>query len=538
MNTAQSTQGPTQYRLLTQINATCDLHPWMNFQRVMDGPDALQDSACSKRDSIGESFLAVHSFSQWNQQLMEKQGHFAQWFNTFATTEAICSNDRFIKTTFHGIKPLNKRSVLKCSIVNQETAETTPYHFTRPGKDAQTHEDIDSMSNEHYLPFLQDKDGKFKFYNLEQKAYVELQTLGEPGDFSAVWDVCYKADQKAQKDTETGDRVIMVWCGTYENDQYQAVVIPKWVCTQYELTIDELKGCRFDFSGKLGTKVLYTVNSGLILPAAGDYDEGKFKPTHFAFEFGLLQFMLFTMGVDRNGNPITEDHEAYEACQELQQSMKSFDHHPWNVAHFKKENLFEWQLAQVLKADKALAAQARVLIHSLFRNFKSHRELGNLQDAQGKKLSDRRASLLSDELMDATFLSRYLYALWGAAKRASVGFSMLEVDGAFERWMSKHLLGILGPNKLVKRAKQIFKRGKDRFSLISFFQQVFPKIWANANRQRTFVSFHGHGSVVTWDPRWQALQKQQGMERPGLAKDLLDVVVLDSCYEAVVAHAI
>jgi hypothetical protein len=243
---------------------------------------------------------------------------------------------------------------------------------------------------------------------------------------------------------------------------------------------------------------------------------------------GLLQLMLFCMGVDNNNKMIELGHPLYEAHRALQQEMQASDTNPWALPSFKKENLLEYHIAKMIQNDPVLKNKIKKTVDLFFPEWFYYNQLDNLYDSPDpnsrRSLKDKKKYLLGEDLFLAYAYASNLRYLWAAATSRKAFNAVLEIDPIVANLMRLPLAP--GPNQLMRNAQLKTKEG---YSFLDVWKEIQTNLVNGPDGPKELASFSGHGVVMSFYPDLIEQQKLNGLENPQVMKKL-NFALIDSYY--------
>jgi hypothetical protein len=234
--------------------------------------------------------------------------------------------------------------------------------------------------------------------------------------------------------------------------------------------------------------------------------------TYFPFESSLLKLMFLTVGVDENNNLIDEDHELYELHKELKTLMSRDTDNPWHPNNLKKDMLFQYQLAEIFKANPKLFAMAKQAVtqynSNILENYQGLID-GSIVGKDDKPLNPKvmKKFLLGEEQMVAYFFTSNLRYTWYSAinpkaMQKSLEFGLPDCLSSVSHLYMKR--------KFHKKFTFQYKRWEpsEQLSYLDVWNKVREKVIAkNTTTGRTdYFSFDDHGWVISFDPTIEELQ--------------------------------
>jgi hypothetical protein len=250
--------------------------------------------------------------------------------------------------------------------------------------------------------------------------------------------------------------------------------------------------------------------------------------TNSYYMSSLLQLMLFCMGVDKDNQPIDEQHPLFAAHNELKKQMQAQDTNPWGLPSFKKENLLEYQIAKMMQKDPALKEKMKQTVDIFFNAWGYYNALDNLYDSPDPltrhSLKDKKKWLLGEDLFLAYAYVMNARFLWAAATSRQAFNAVLELDPSLAMLLQLPLAP--GPNQLMRNAQVKTAKG---YSYLDVWQQIQGQLVVDKNIPKELASFSGHGIVMSVYHDLTEQQKQNGVQNPSIM-NRLGFSVIDSYY--------
>lgn len=229
-------------------------------------------------------------------------------------------------------------------------------------------------------------------------------------------------------------------------------------------------------------------------------------------ELGTYKLLLLNLGLDANNAPLGAHHPDASVATELQNEMRRANT-SWNPDRCRKENLIEYVLAELFKEDPELFEKVKKHVDFYFKSWSRYEnDLPRLFNQNGVSFKDKDLSryLPGKEQMLAFCLMKNVQYLWVAAISSDAFCHHMGLPS-----LVKYIPGIVGPSQFTKAA--YIKR--DGSSFIDLWKEVQARIKAKAPEQ-DWVSFSGHGIVVSFDPDLQQRQNQRSISNRKLVQDL------------------
>ncbi|HBS48237.1 TPA: hypothetical protein DEO28_04090 [Candidatus Dependentiae bacterium] len=205
-------------------------------------------------------------------------------------------------------------------------------------------------------------------------------------------------------------------------------------------------------------------------------------------ELGIYKLMLLRLGLSNANTAVAKSDLDFPIFKELERYCNKDRFNLWNAAHFSKDNLFQVQLAKLFEERKDLYKKSKQVVDFYFKPWKTYKQLkkGEFYGKNGEKydFAEVQKFLPGKHQILAYYFSQQLMLLWFGANCENI----LKIPGLF---------------RLFKRyafIKQTIKyQGEDLYlSFVEVWQEVQKALLVQTHR-RDFISFNGHGYVISFD---------------------------------------
>lgn len=234
---------------------------------------------------------------------------------------------------------------------------------------------------------------------------------------------------------------------------------------------------------------------------------GKFVPR----EIGIYKLMLLNLGLGSDNLPLDETHSDFEVSKDLQHYMQTANT-PWSPAICKKEHLIEYAIADIFKRDRNLFEAVKKRVDFYFKVWSRYENETKLKNRNVNRF------LPGQEQMLAFCLMKNIQYLW-VKSISSVAFCHHLGLPSLARFIPY----IVGPSKY----RQAAYNKQDNLSFIELWKLVKANLQMKYPEKKDWVSFSGHGMVLSMDPDLIKLQNQRNISDLPLAKDL-GIACIDS----------
>lgn len=237
------------------------------------------------------------------------------------------------------------------------------------------------------------------------------------------------------------------------------------------------------------------------------------------YTFGLAKLMFLTLGIDENNQPLTASSDQFGVSQELQLLVREdVEFNPWSPRFFDKENFIQYKLAEMFINDPALFAQAQevvdILPFKLWENYKVFLESIKKRtlyrfNRRAYDYNQVKQYFLGDEQALAYFFTQQVRQLWYGTLNEEIfnnyvnqAWSVLEKYGiSNDAVQHDRLFTGLVTCALLKKTI-----GSEELSFLDVWRRIVEK-FKQCDRKH-WVSFDGHGWVISFDKQLIALQKR------------------------------
>lgn len=226
--------------------------------------------------------------------------------------------------------------------------------------------------------------------------------------------------------------------------------------------------------------------------------------TDIFYDIGTYQHMLFAMGLDRNNNKFTSTSPEWAAYQEFKAEMDKNPLNPWYKIN--AEDLFEYQLAELFKADASLKTRAIKSVEYYNSPWKYYQESMGYTDKGGNKFSTKTKYIPGDDQMLAYYFTSQLRFLWAATEGMD---AIIEIEELQEELGEKFTAGLKmmswfpgvpSPANIIKTAvNKQYSDSDGKFSFVDAWVQIKKGLQQKLGNKLDFVTFTGHGCIISID---------------------------------------
>jgi hypothetical protein len=230
-------------------------------------------------------------------------------------------------------------------------------------------------------------------------------------------------------------------------------------------------------------------------------------------ELGTYKLLLLNLGLDNNNELIQPNQPDSAVAGELQTTMTDMES-PWAPEHCQKEHLIEHALADIFKEDPELFETVKQRVDFYFKNWSRYEnELNTLRDQNGTLIRDKNWEryLPGPEQMLAYSLMKNIQYLWVNAISSNAFCHHLGLPSA-----AKYIPLMVGPARY-RRAAYADQQGQ---SFIDVWRKVRGRLVERFPDKKDWVSFSGHGMVVSFDPDLIQKQNERNINHRQLANDI------------------
>jgi hypothetical protein len=246
--------------------------------------------------------------------------------------------------------------------------------------------------------------------------------------------------------------------------------------------------------------------------------QDKFIPR----ELGPYKLLLLNLGLNHLNETIEADHPDFLIFKEMQIEMENQEIN-WKSDVCKKEHLIEYALAEIFKENDHLLNKVKKHVDFYFKTWSRFEdELTTLVDQEGNPLKDKKIDrfLPGTEQMLAYCLMKNVQYLWLTAISSTAFCHHLGLP-SFVQFISC----IVGPSRYCQAAYE----KKEGESFIDLWKEIRGELIKKFPCQQDWVSFSGHGMVISFDSDLIEQQNQCKIKNLQLAEEL-GIAGIDSLY--------
>jgi hypothetical protein len=348
--------------------------------------------------------------------------------------------------------------------------------------------------------------------------FVDMQMAGEMLDASTSFFVPIGRDQNTNQTPESSpERIYNSTSKTFEPFAEAMLDEPQFSYIKASLQPyqpQEQPATNHDFArGKLALGF-----SELRIP---HYDWLETFEGKMPYELGFLKLMLLTLGINNENEVLSESKQEYPIYTTIKKLVDSEkESNPWSSTFFKKEQFLQYALAQVFKNNPKLYQEAAQVVDitglHLWQTYESitNGSLILYKDPEGTPYSQKELKrfLPGPHQTLAYFFMQALHLLWYGAtsKKASAYYQSAGVQPSptnIERiWLWWKRLNFSS----IKQTAEKEINGTSFFSLWNALKRELTRAYPIT---KDWVSFDGHGWVITFDPLLIAQQRKIARER-------------------------
>lgn len=302
--------------------------------------------------------------------------------------------------------------------------------------------------------------------------------------------------------------------------------------------IDYVSDNYFSTSKLLGFQkimVNYARARGFIDPEPA-VDRSKPQNTYSPYMYGLYKLMLISLGLDDKNLDIVHDekHEQYNLYRELHRANNDDKRgNPWSDKYLSRDNFLQYHLAEIFRTNKRLFMQARSTVNfsSKFAPWLSYVDFINQTEhtIRGKK---KRATIFKDSngspyVMDvvlkyipgpeqalAFVVSEMIRFLWYGtlSDAAFYEFTFPQISRVkslfthFSTWQFDDFVAGALKKRDLRMARSLMMFKGDAVSFVDTWREIVRELHKRSTR-KNWISFDGHGWVISFDQRLINLQK-------------------------------
>lgn len=310
----------------------------------------------------------------------------------------------------------------------------------------------------------------------------------------------HKTNQTSEiKAAEAADTGRKVWLYTFDNDKSDDVSsTPR----QYLITdeMETLMGGALDASRIHVAKNRFGATTSYLYTCS----ENQLYQDEMFYDIGTYQHMLFALGLDRNNNDFTSQSPEWAAYQEFKAEMDKNPLNPWY--QIDKNDLIEYQIAELFKTDPALKARAIQAVEFYNSPWKFYQEAMTKVFSKGQALGQKTQYLPGDDQMLAYFFTAQLRFLWAATEGMDAVIEIEELEEELGKTTTnvlkaaQFLPGIPTPQDIIKHAvKRQYKDQGGSFNFVDVWLQIKKDLQQKLGDKLDFVTFTGHGCLISID---------------------------------------
>jgi hypothetical protein len=346
------------------------------------------------------------------------------------------------------------------------------------------------------IPLVSDENNKYSIFDLKKKVFVPFNF--EEGD-------------KLQNSSNTYEihRSISDGCDWIRNT-------PLFVFESEKKDLGFKKlSCSFDLAqgfkppkDSVNNKILST-------------NENEFAP-YATYTSGLYKLMFLMLGIGPDNRDLSEQNELYKVFQELKTiNNEDSENNPWSKKYFSKEKFLPYQIAKIFQDDPALFARAREVVDfsilKIWASYSNFLKLTEKGSRKAKIFKDRQQTpyvydeiikyLPGKEQMLAYAILCNIRLLWYCTTSdktfydttfPSVGYVKSFFTGGVTWSLEEYVEGAREKNDCLEQM----------VSFIDVWQEILGEIKKHCQERLNWISFDGHGWVVSLDEKLISLQKK------------------------------
>lgn len=472
---------PNVYSVLQQQGPTCPFIPWVNLKLIKDirenndGKINLENAPFfTKLQSYARFLPQIVTYDRAMDTLRQNEDGAYSLYETQLRNQGIHENARFSSKG----KPIDEIDSFFSPLDKARRLDYTPYNIKH----------VPDGFSLRWLPIIHDpEDGDIYFYDYKEN---EKQKLSVTDKYSSQT----KYLCKTKDYVVVGNPVIyhfteeQIGLMGFNPDQFEKLEI------QYG---QSLMGSQTGY---------YLFNS-----TSDEYCQKIF------YDVGSYQHLLFALGLDKNNKSFDDSSVHYQAHQEFKQTM---DANPLNpLANIRKEDFFEYHLANIFLQNADLKEAAKVVLSkSCNKTWKFYEKSSQYYDSHdsssGTQFKDKQDFLPGEEQMLAYFFSKEMRLLWSA----SIGDDAVMATTELDQDLGSTTLSII---KLFVNSKTLLKDAQKKRTIPNVGKRSLLGVWGEIvskfetiqenelNGQIDFVTFSGHGCVVSFDSKLINMQTFQ-----------------------------
>lgn len=246
------------------------------------------------------------------------------------------------------------------------------------------------------------------------------------------------------------------------------------------------------------------------------------------YEMSLYQQILFALGVDVKNEIIGSSHRLKPAFDEFNNEMQANPLNPWGYKEFSRGNFLQYSIACMLKESAALKQKVKGSLDFCVNYSQFYKKLDSFYYKNGIPIkSDEMDCLPCEEQVIAYYFTDALFKLWASCMSEEGFWGVWELNED-EREQARQGVINIPSSKAVRDGARNYQDG------------FFLKVWDEVRRnllvrfpdKKDWLSFSGHGNVLTLDEKWVEVQNKKSRIW-GDASDILSslrIAYIDSAY--------
>lgn len=489
MEEKEQREPPSVFAVYQQQGPTCPYIPFCNLEKIRKIRERekchiiFQESDyVSKIDSYALFLPIIRVLDCAYDSLRTANGPYAN-YETSLRSEGIKSNHQYNEKG----KSVDKIDFFPTDQARRKSA--TPYNIK-----------VETFGVTRWVPLFHTDEDQIYFYNYTTKKAEKLQhIIMESEAYNSLTDHClYLYREKENK--------FDYKCYRFEEKTLDIMGISR----------EEMKNYRIVPSKQfLGSKTGYFLYQSV---------EDIYSKETF-YNVGTYQHILFACGINRENELFTEQSKEWDAYQDLHKELQKNDLNPWH--NINKDDIFEYHLAHIFKNNNKLKEMVIQTINFYNNYWNFYKESFDFYDSPQlpkTKFSDKQKYLPGEDQMLAYFFSKELRFIWASTISLEALIATEELINEIGENTVKALKtfswfpGVPSTEKILKAAQK--KIGNFNNSFLDVWEEIKGALMidvVNKSKKFDFVTFSGHGSVISFDTD---LIKLQSHENRGIAEKL------------------
>ena len=475
----------SEYYFAQQLNGTCAMIPIINFiilnSAKKQGYDFSQFPSYNRAQWFGIThpseitfFKLFYDLNYWHSSFTEDEKVLKKYLDEYIENGPVLPNfyDKDGIFSFGGLLK-GPRELIKFM--------SLPFGLI----------DFDSLQSMKFKTMLNLWDiGKQLNSELQEQVLVDLPVFQEKGD-----------DQK---------NILRIF--NEKTARYEPQPMDSYIVKESILGLD--KSDPSTLFRLLDTYPIFEIYTkyGTYLLLGGRYQPQEFTKSYAPYAQGIYKIMLLVLGLNHNNELLAIDGQPTmqidtygerEAIIALQSLCNADPYHPWNKSYFQKEDFLPYAVTEILKKNEQLTNQLKQTVDFAFEGWYQYAKLiqGGYYNKNKKQMTLKSVGkfIPGEHQILAFLLLQSVRLLWYGSHNPQ----------AFYFGHIPHIPLIWSFDQFRKEATQS-KNIKDGIQKKASFLESWELIrdeLIHYHGRRNWISFDGHGWVVSFDPKVIKLER-------------------------------